>query len=646
MRGTLALALAGVAALASAPAAGAAKAPRPRISVNVLTLSQREIVKDRVVRVEVTSERSATVRLRGLVRSSAKGSKTGDITATRELRVKKGKRTLVTLPVAAPALSLFKTCSVVKVTISARARGLLPHRATAPSRRLPPYVKCPGGTGGGPPGAPEVPRLTYSIGVASRSINPDADGRWKGEPVYLGGYGIGGGSPVVSGRAATGVLGTGPSVRALTIGDGKHTIAIGDIEVQGWFVANKDAPYGLMDIRRAVEKATGGGLRAEQVTVQSDHSHGGADPMGVWGNVPLDFRRYMFQQAVDAIVDSYRNREPANLYYGTAPGRDLLSNQFGEDPFNDTSHNDVMDSDVRVLQARTSTDKPIATILNFSAHSTVLGSSNTRITGDWEQRANLMLADQLGGKAMTIIGTFGRSQPADRGCATNPKADQKVEADAICILDSYAQRVVDRAKQAIGNATLVAGDPIVDSRSYLIQDPAENGIVYLGLGVAGSPGGAEIDRSLSPPWVQGNILGTVTQTVRIGDVLLSAVPGEIYPQIALKVRDAVPGMRGYMTAGLANDQLGYIIAPLEAYPDPVRRTFFNSRGDQVSPIGNDNYAFNVSLTLGERVTCSLLRGAGELFGKGSQYRDAYDRCGAFPNDLVFDHGMDTTFPGP
>jgi hypothetical protein len=368
--------------------------------------------------------------------------------------------------------------------------------------------------------------------------------------------------------------------------------------------------------------------------------------MGVWGNVPLDFRRYMFQQAVDAIVDSYRNREPANLYYGTAPGRDLLSNQFGEDPFNDTSHNDVMDSDVRVLQARTSTDKPIATILNFSAHSTVLGSSNTRITGDWEQRANLMLADQLGGKAMTIIGTFGRSQPADRGCATNPKADQKVEADAICILDSYAQRVVDRAKQAIGNATLVAGDPIVDSRSYLIQDPAENGIVYLGLGVAGSPGGAEIDRSLSPPWVQGNILGTVTQTVRIGDVLLSAVPGEIYPQIALKVRDAVPGMRGYMTAGLANDQLGYIIAPLEAYPDPVRRTFFNSRGDQVSPIGNDNYAFNVSLTLGERVTCSLLRGAGELFGKGSQYRDAYDRCGAFPNDLVFDHGMDTTFPGP
>jgi hypothetical protein len=633
------LALAGVLALASAPAADAAK-PRPRIAVNVLTLSQREIVKDRVLRVDVTSERTATVRMRGLVRGTSKRSKGTNVTATRELRVKKGKRTRVTLPVARSALALFRTCEVVKVTISARARGLAPHRAAAPSRRLPPYVKCPGG------GGSAQPKLTYTIGLASRSINPEPDGRWKGEPVFHGGSGIGGGSPVVQGRAATGILGSGPVVRALTIGDGKTAIAIADIEVQGWFVANKDAPYGLVDMRKEVERRTSGGLKAEQVTVQSNHSHSGADPMGVWGDVPLDYRRFMFDQTVDAIVESFRDRQPANLFYGTAPGRDLLSNQFGDDPFNDTSHNDVMDSDVRVLQARTSTDKPIATILNFSAHSTVLGSSNTRIAGDWEQRANLMLADRLGGEAMTIIGTFGRSQPADRGCETNPKADQKVEADAICILDSYAKRVVDRAEVAIGHATLVAGDPVVASRSYLIQDPAENGIVYLGLGVAGGPTGTEINRSLTPPWVTGNVLGTVTQSVRIGDVLLSAVPGEIYPQIAQKVRDAVPGMRGYMTAGLANDQLGYIIAPFEAYPDPVRRTFFNSRGDEVDPIGNDNYAFNVSLTLGERVTCSLLRGAGEAFGKGARYRDAYERCAAFANDLVYEHGADTTFPAP
>jgi hypothetical protein len=64
----------------------------------------------------------------------------------------------------------------------------------------------------------------------------------------------------------------------------------------------------------------------------------------------------------------------------------------------------------------------------------------------------------------------------------------------------------------------------------------------------------------------------------------------------------------------------------------------------VDPIGNDNYAFNVSKTLGARVTCSLLRGAGEVFGKGSKYRDANSECTAFPNDTLFQHAADVDFP--
>ena len=43
-------------------------------------------------------------------------------------------------------------------------------------------------------------------------------------------------------------------------------------------------------------------------------------------------------------------------------------------------------------------------------------------------------------------------------------------------------------------------------------------------------------RSLSPPWLTANVVGTVTSTARIGDVLLSSVPGEMYPQIAAEGR--------------------------------------------------------------------------------------------------------------
>jgi hypothetical protein len=136
------------------------------------------------------------------------------------------------------------------------------------------------------------------------------------------------------------------------------------------------------------------------------------------------------------------------------------------------------------------------------------------------------------------------------------------------------------------------------------------------------------------------VLGTVTSSLRIGDVLLSAFPGEAYPQIALKVAELANDARGFMTAGLANDQLGYLIAPYESYPEPIRRSFFNQAGDEISPIDNDNYFFSVSHTMGERVTCAALRGAGELFGRGMDYRSAYDRCAPFLNDAAMAPGAD------
>src|SRR3954447_24732831 len=198
----------------------------------------------------------------------------------------------------------------------------------------------------------------YLVGVAARSINPDANGKFDGQPVYLGGYGVGGGSPVLAGRPATGVLRDGVSVRAIAIGDGKDAIAVADAELQGWFAASRDGAYGIADVRAAVEKATGGALKASQVIVQSDHSHSGPDLLGVWGGAPASYRAYVVRQTVDAIVEAWRTRRRGALYYGTAPGRDLLSNQFDYD-----AANQAMDSDVRVLQARDDRGRTFATLL-------------------------------------------------------------------------------------------------------------------------------------------------------------------------------------------------------------------------------------------------------------------------------------------
>src|SRR3954471_6589457 len=508
---------------------------------------------------------------------------------------------------------------------------------------------------------------TYRVGMAARSVGLDANGTFAGKPVFLGGYGLGNGHvgehfagvenpgpkpydnglKYDDGRAATGNLADGIHVRAAAISTGKskQNYAIADIENQGCFAQNRQG-YGLITMRKQVAERTDGALPADHVDVQCDHSHGGPDLIGAWGGVPTPYLKYVQQQTVDAIVDAFKHQRAANLFYGTAESgtqvdgpydpHNLLTNQMSNDP---TGANDVMDDELRVLQARDpKTGTPFATILNLNAHPTVLGSSNTKATGDWPQVANTLMtqnAGTFGSQAMTVVGTLGRQQPA-RGDCTDPALAPKGDSDpqeAICKLTQYASRVVARAELALAGAKPLAGKPEVVAKTYFIQDPATNGGI-MALNDVGELAGAPIMRSNTPPWRTGNVVGSVTGSARIGSVLLSSMPGEAYPQIPLAVRDALKGsgIKGFMTAGLSNDQLGYIIANFpDAYPEVL------VRGAQ----GNDNILFNMSQTLGERLTCSLLRGAGEVTGKGSTYRDSDQKCVAFANDLVWPEGADT-----
>lgn len=483
-----------------------------------------------------------------------------------------------------------------------------------------------------PAAAQAADPAVYTVGVGTRSINPGADGLFGGEKVYLGGYGIGCCEPGNEGRWATGVLddptgrlGHGLDVRAIAIGDGTRTIVMADAALQGWFTATRDGALGISDVRKDIEQATGGRVKASDIVVQSDHSHSGPDLIGPWGGAPTPYRQYVKDQTEAAILDAIADAQPATLWYGTADAKDLLSNQFAGDPTNAD-----VDSELRVLQARDPrTGDVLHTLLNLSAHATVLGSQPFT-SGDWPQAANPMMEAAFGGDAVTLVGTLGRTQPAD---GNDCQGDEDTSRETnFCMLETYATKVVDRAKAAVAAAQPLTGEAKVGSAGYLVEDPGTNAFL-LGLMYGGKNVGMPVNRSDQAPWLTGNVLGTSTTSLRVGDVLVSAGPGEMYPQIVAQVRAQMTGLRGYMTMGLANDQLGYLIAPLEAYGEPMATT--------AAALANDNYAFNVSHTMGERVTCSLLRGAGEVFARGTAPRDAYPRCLAFAEDMTRGNGSDT-----
>jgi hypothetical protein len=532
-------------------------------------------------------------------------------------------------------------------------------------------------------------RPAYLLGAAVESIDPTQAQVAAGD-FYLGGYGLASGKvanqvPVpgvteaVGDRHATGVLvdpafpnhlADGVHVRAVVVGAGKQAVALAQIETQGVFSAYKQGPFGIVDMRRdaaaAIATLHGPAMPAGAILVDSNHTHGGPDTAGVWGGVPTDYLKHVHDQTVKAIVEAYQRMQPVDLTYGVAhagvagessryPSNDpLLTNQFSNDP-----SNPVVDDEVRVLQARNRDDEVVATYVNYSAHPTVLDGDNTLVTADYTGPLDAMLSS-LGGVGMEQVATLGRTQPARDSCAP----EWKTANEDVCKINSYAARVFARVQTALATAVPVQGKPAVAMHSYFVTDPATNAPI-VALTYGGVAVGAPIYRAANAPWFTGNVLGAPSFSGRIGNLLISGGPGEMYPQIVQAVRAAVPA-QGYLNIGTAGDFLGYIVSPFSAYPEPIRRSILDGNPPPTGspdcsggaapaplpspfgcpdPVGNDNYFFNVSHTFGERLMCSFLRGAGEVVkGDKSAYWNTYAECAAFANDYALDPDADTTFP--
>jgi len=504
----------------------------------------------------------------------------------------------------------------------------------------------------------------WRVGAASESIAPSAAQIKEG--LYLGGYGIASGSvglgpatvKVTDGRLATGVMNDplgAVSVRALALSDGcgRNTIVLADLDNQGMFAAYKLNPAdptsarpGIDDIRTDVAKATG--VPASNLVISSDHSHAGQDLIGAWGFVPDDYLRFIHDQAIKAFTRAIHGMQRARITEGAVqtPGScdptRILNNQFDcTDPVIGR-----VDDELRVLQARNQRGAVIATVVNFAAHATVMGSGNTLVSPDWPGVVAKYLEKKYGGVGLVLVADVGRSQPNRSDCTKDELAaalahaagaydvDPRAGSES-CKLSKYSRTVMSYAVPAVSKSTPLTGAGIQAS-SYFIHDPSDS-VALFGADYAGDPAGIPIARKVTPPYLAGTLLGTWVSVFRVGTLLITTNPGEAYPNVREQLMQQVRGPRRFWMIGLANDQLGYLIAPLpEGYPKPIFSSFFS--GDinnpatwSPDPIGNDNFFFNVSPTIGDHVMCAQVRGVGDLHVAGWSVNPA-SKCGLWVNE--------------
>lgn len=450
---------------------------------------------------------------------------------------------------------------------------------------------------GGPPSV-------YQVGAGTRDITPTG-------LINVGGSGLGDGSSGLPGLDEPHVRSPGAeriAVRALVI----DNAVIADIETQGMFAAYKSelGQFGLADIAAAVA-AKRPALRQESMILASDHSHSAPDTIGAWGFVPLDYMRTIFDAAVAAIVDAYDRRVPAHLGFGESLAEDLVYNQNCTEALNQSPSpaytgpevcnvpdQKPKDAKVRVVQARAvDGGAVVATLVSYNAHATLGGADG--IHGDWPQFLSDRLTAVYGGVGIGMQGSVGRVQPCRPQCSFTDAAQF---GDAVGRKDRYVTALMRHVDKALVSPGAVRG-PVL-GRQTIIREPITSPTV-LALFAGGGAVGAELRRSESAPWLVGNVIGTPVSSLAIGNLLVSGYPGEAYPNIALGVQEAAVKGKGrfFVPLGLANDQIGYLIAPAAAYPMVAAEVAVN-----------DNSIFNVSPTVGDHVMCTSIAHAEAFYG--------------------------------
>ena len=451
----------------------------------------------------------------------------------------------------------------------------------------------------------------FLVGAAKTSTDPS-------QPVCLGGYGDCG----EGGRTMTHVKDP-MFARAIAFADDKggsfilaHTTNI------GLFASYKTiAGVGIYHARQEIARQTG--IPADHVVVQSDHSHAGPDTIGIWGGVPTSYLEQLQDATVDAAVRAWKGRRRADVSVGTADGPGVTSS-YASAPNLET------DDEFRLLWADDKeTGERIATFANYSPHATVLGSKNKGASGDWPEWAATMAEERFGGTGLGSVGTLGREDFGAEEDGAEGEAEARARLDRmIADATAAAQRVPAKG---------------VDAKTVFIREPVMQPVLFANLlpeGTVEKTGALgydiSMDRDTNAPFLTGTMLGTYAGAARIGDVFLGSSPGEPFPEIQQYLRDeqAVTGARAHFHLGAANDFLGYMLRPLDHYPQVLiegagylagcpEEQLFEFTDVEYDGACPDHWTLMVSPTIGEHVACTIQKAA---LGVGFTARHTDSEC--------------------
>lgn len=306
------------------------------------------------------------------------------------------------------------------------------------------------------------------------------------------------------------------SVRCLYLNDGETSL----------FLVNADLCIINRELRQRVLELAPKEVKPENIILTATHTHSGTGAMikplvfrAVSGRFIPEVLEQTAQGFVKAMRAAYDGRKRAAIGFGVGEQHDFTSNRrYGDGP---------TDPQIGVIRVDDADGHPVAIVTNLAAHPTTVDDDDLyAISAEYPGAYYATLESLVGADcvAMFLNGAEGNQRP------TNPE-----NKDHWGRVESLGRILAERVKPIADKITCA------DSKLRVAQSTPD------------------MPLSMASTLVYPS---TILQTLEIGDLLMTFVPGEACVEIGLELRKRALA-RGYtaqFTVGLSNDYLAYFAA--------------------------------------------------------------------------------------
>ena len=344
--------------------------------------------------------------------------------------------------------------------------------------------------------------------------------------------------------------------KAMVIEDGKNTLVL-------IIVDNVDvAPSGFKKARERIQQEFN--IPGSNIVISATHTHTGP-------TYSETYEKILAVKIQDAVKISMQNLQPAVLKSGIGKEENISFHRRymmkdGTVKFNPGALNpDIVrpmgpiDPDVGILYIETTYGKPIAVLVNFAMHLDTVGG--TEMSADYPYFMGKILRKVLGDDAMVFFG-FGTCGNINHFNVKSPetlKGFDRTERIGYALAASVIRELPALEPDEVSNLQSESEVIYLKIPEYTNKEveAAKINAIKKSDHESSTPEIREAMKVLRIQDRKGQLIEAEVQTFGLGDVGIVALPGEIFVELGLEIKERSPFKHTFILT-LSNNSIGYI----------------------------------------------------------------------------------------